>query len=180
MSSFSPVPPATPSDRYLGNIMERIEVVKQKLAEEGVEEQHIAEYFPGVLAMNLGASLPCNTEQGPKLPKGLMAKEVFNKKSLQHIKECAEANQHCSDIFLEIKSVEEFKPMSNVDHKMASLKTQLNQALFMAGHYAFRKTKFYLEYTPCDAEAFYAKIVPLFYQYETLAEQLKDVRRNLV
>ena len=114
------------------------------------------------------------------LPKGLMASEVFNKRSLQHIKECAEANKNCSDIFLQMSCVEKLKPIRNVDRQLADLRNKLDMALHAAGTYSARKTKFYLEYTPCNAEAFYAKIMPLFYEYETLAEQLRDVRRNLV
>lgn len=185
MSATSPVPPATPSERYLANIMERVEAVKQKLAEEGVEEQDIPRYMPGVLATNLGAPLPyqhsaCNNEAGPMLPKGLMAKEVFNQRSLQHIKECSDANKSCSDILFELKLAELKKPVILNDPKLNSIKGKLNQALHVAGTYSARKTKFYLDYTPCDAEAFYAKITPLLNEYETLAEQLRDVRRNLV
>ena len=185
MSATSPVPPATPSERYLANIMERVEAVKQKLAEEGVEEQDYPRYMPGVLATNLGAPLPyqhsaCNNEVGPMLPKGLMAKEVFNEKSLQHIMQCTDANKSCSDIFLQMSCVEKLKPIRNVDRQLADLKGKLDVALHAAGTYSARKTKFYLDYTPCDAEAFYAKITPLLNEYDCLAEQLRDVRRNLV
>ena len=147
----SPVSPATPSDRYLTNIMERIAVVKQQLSIEGVEEQDIPGYMPGVLATNLGAPLPVphfGGENGPVLPKGLMAKEVFNKKSLQHTKECSDANKSCSDILFELKLAELKKPVILDDPKLNTIKGKLDQALHAAGTYSARKTKFYLDYAP--------------------------------
>lgn len=185
MSATSPVPPATPSERYLADIMERVKAVKQKLAEEGVEEQDIPKYMPGFLAINFGAPLPyqhsaCNNEVGPMLPKGLMAKEVFNKKMIQHINECAKANKNCTDILVELKLAELKKPIILDDPKLSTIKSKLDMALFHAGDLTAKKTKFYLDYTPCDAMAFYEKITPLLDEYEALAEQLRDVRRNLV
>lgn len=184
MSRFSPVPPATPSDRYLANIMERIEDVKQKLAEEGVAEQDIPMYMPGVVAMNFGIPLPHSTEKGPILPKGLMDKEVYKNKCLQLVKDCADADKNIVEVVQELELTKSKKPVILNDHMynntLTQIKNKLQVALFQAGNFYAKKTKFYLDYTPCDAEAFYAKITRLLGQYENLAEQLKDVRGNLV
>ena len=180
MATSAPVPPATPSERYLADIMERVKAVKQKLAEEGVEEQDIPQYMPGVLAITLGMPLPHCGENGPKLPKGLMAKEVFNQKSLQHIKECKDANENVADIINKngLMSVKKSEIMDNC--RFSVIRQTLHNAFNTAGIIHSRKTKFYFDYTPCDAEAFYRKIEPLLGEYDCLAEQLRDVRRNLV
>ena len=103
---------------------------------------------------------------------------MFNKKSLQHIKDCADASKSCSDIFVEFKLAELKKPVIVDDPKLVTIKRNLDVAFFCAA--TTRKTQFYLDYAPCDAEGFYAKITPLLNEYMALAEQLRDVRRNLV
>ncbi len=174
--------PVTSFEKYTADVLADIALVKAKLLVEGVEEQDYPSYMPGVVAVNFGGPVPPlhNSEHGPKLPKGLVAKEVFDKMSLQHIKECADASKVCSDIVAQMSSVEKLKPIRNVDRELTDLNNRLYHALQTAGHYSAKKTKFYLDYTPYNAEAFYARITPLFNELDTLAERLRDVRRNLV
>lgn len=162
------------------HVLDQIFAVKQELAFQGVQEQDIYLYMPGVIATNIGAPLPVphGSDNGPMLPKGLMAREVFCGKTLRYDTQYRKAKDACHDIALELKA-ENLKatwPATLVD----VIKNKLDHALYVAGHHAAMKTQFFLEFTPCDAEAFYAKITPLVNKYEALAEQLKNVKRDLV
>ena len=176
MTTVSSKSPKTPSERSILYIQEKILNIKHKLASEGVEEQDLPMYMPGVLATNMGLPLPT----GLKLPKGLMAKELFDKELTSLIKQGTDSNKSCSDIALQINCVEKLKPIRNVDHQLADLNIQLYTALNIAGHWTAKKIQFCLDFAPHNAKAFYAKITPLLNEYEALADQLKTVRRNLV
>jgi len=176
--------PTTPAERCVTYLKDKIFEVKLKLANEGVMEDEYASYMPGVIATNLGAPLPvphCG-ENGPVLPKGLMAKEVYNKKSLELIKKCADANTQCSETFLQTDTflrMEKLKSIPKNDHELTRVENQLAMVLNHAGYCLAKKSKFYLDFAPVNAEAFYAKITPLFNEYNSLAERLRDAQRDL-
>lgn len=184
MLTISQMEANSPSADSVDHILDQISAVKQELASHGVQEQDIPKFMPGVIATNIGMPLPvphCG-ENGPVLPKGLMAHEDFNAKVLHHTVRCEKAKEDCHDLALELKEARltDKWPATWPGTLVGVIKNKLDCALNAAGHYAAAKTRFYLDYTPCDAEAFYAKITPLINKYESLAEQLKDAKRDLV
>lgn len=170
-------------NQYTAEVLTDIEKVKAKLRDFGVGDEEHERFRPGVVATNLKLPLPnahCS-EYGPALPNRQICKHVFDKKSQELIELYTDANEVCIDIAMKIKSTEmdPLVPKWVLEQQTNSLKSNLNQAISGMAIYTTRKTKFYLDYTPVDAEAFYAKITPLFNELDALAERLRDVRRNL-
>jgi hypothetical protein len=186
--SLGSAAPDLNSCKYTADVLADIQTVKAKLLVEGVEEHDYDRFRIGVVATNLKLPLPnahCS-EYGPALPKGQICKHVFDQKSQELIKSCTDTNQMCIDIAMRLKSDQtklEMDPRVTsfvIEQHTKGLKQNLYHANMTMATETARKTKFYLDYTPVDAEAFYAKITPLFNELDALAERLRDIRRNLV